>query len=81
MMTSAPAEERGPALAAVKVQINKSARYVGQQAIQLHGGIGMTEEYAVGHYFKRLTMLEAQFGDTEHHLAKLAAAGGLIAVG
>ena len=71
--------ERRKALSAVKVQIGKSARFVGQQAIQLHGGIGVTEEYAVGHYFKRLTMIEVQFGDTEHHLAKLAAAGGLIA--
>lgn len=72
--------ERRKALSAVKVQIGKSARFIGQQAIQLHGGIGVTEEYAVGHYFKRLTMIEAQFGDTDHHLAKLAAAGGLIAV-
>lgn len=71
--------ERRKALSAVKVQIGKSARFIGQQAIQLHGGIGVTEEYAVGHYFKRLSMIETQFGDTSHHLAKLAAAGGLIA--
>jgi pimeloyl-CoA dehydrogenase small subunit len=72
--------ERRKALSAVKVQIGKSARFIGQQAIQLHGGIGVTEEYAVGHYFKRLTVLETQFGDTGHHLARLAAAGGLIGV-
>lgn len=71
--------ERRKALSAVKVQIGKSARFIGQQAIQLHGGIGVTEEYAVGHYFRRLSVMESQFGDTDHHLAKLAAAGGLIA--
>ena len=46
------------AMAAAKVQIGRSAKFVGQQAIQLHGGIGMTMEYKVGHYFKRLTMIE-----------------------
>jgi alkylation response protein AidB-like acyl-CoA dehydrogenase len=60
------------------VQINRSARYVGQQAIQLHGGIGMTMEYKAGHYFKRLTMIENLFGDTDYHLAKVAEAGGLL---
>ena len=80
MVDEADLGERRKALSAVKVQIGKSARFIGQQAIQLHGGIGVTEEYAVGHYFKRLTMLETQFGDTDHHLARLAAAGGLIAV-
>ncbi|MDB5382214.1 MAG: pimeloyl-CoA dehydrogenase small subunit, partial [Rhodospirillales bacterium] len=49
-----------------------------QQAIQLHGGIGMTMEYAVGHYFKRLTVIDTQFGDAEHHLAALSEAGGLF---
>jgi pimeloyl-CoA dehydrogenase small subunit len=64
--------QRRRALAAVKVQIGKSGRFVGQQAVQLHGGIGVTEEYAVGHYLKRLTMMEAQFGDGDHHLSRLA---------
>ena len=61
------------------VQIGRSGRFVGQQAIQLHGGIGMTMEYKVGHYFKRITMIDAMFGDADHHLAELARLGGLIA--
>ena len=73
--------ERSKAINAVKVHIGKSGRYVGQQSIQLHGGIGMTLEYKVGHYFIRSTMIEILFGDTDHHLAALAKAGGLIAPG
>jgi alkylation response protein AidB-like acyl-CoA dehydrogenase len=72
------AAERARAMAATKVQIGKSANFVGKQAIQVHGGIGVTEEYVIGHYFKRLTVLETIFGDTDHHLAALARAGGLI---
>src|SRR5690606_18997966 len=56
------AVERRRATHAVKVQIGKSARLVGQDGIQLHGGIGMTEEYKAGHYFKRLTMIELALG-------------------
>jgi pimeloyl-CoA dehydrogenase small subunit len=70
--------ERRKAIAAAKAQIGRSARFVGQQAIQLHGGIGLTMECKVGHYFKRVTMMEALLGDTEHHVAALARAGGLI---
>lgn len=73
--------ERAKSINAVKVHIGKSGRYVGQQSIQLHGGIGMTLEYKVGHYFIRSTMIEILFGDTDHHLAALARAGGLIAPG
>jgi pimeloyl-CoA dehydrogenase small subunit len=73
-----PAERR-KAIAAAKVQIGRSARFVGQQAIQLHGGIGMTMEYKAGHYFKRLTMIDTLFGDADHHLAELARLGGLSA--
>jgi alkylation response protein AidB-like acyl-CoA dehydrogenase len=65
-------------MSAVKVQINRSARFIGQQAVQLHGGIGMTMEYKAGHYFKRLTAIESLFGDTDHHLARLSAGGGLL---
>ena len=71
--------ERDRAIHAAKVQIGRSARHVGQEAVQLHGGIGVTMEYAVGHYFKRTTMIEHQMGDTESHLAALARLGGLIA--
>lgn len=70
--------ERARALSAVKVQINKSGRLVTQQAIQLHGGIGVTEEYAIGHYFRRLSILESQFGDTDYHLARFSNTGGFI---
>lgn len=70
--------ERTRAMAATKVQVGKSASFVGKQAIQVHGGIGVTEEYVIGHYFKRLTVMETIFGDTDHHLAALARAGGLI---
>ena len=61
-------------LSAAKVQIGRSGRLVGQQAIQLHGGIGMTMEYKVGHYFKRMTMIDTMFGDADHHLRELARA-------
>lgn len=69
------AAARGKALSATKVQIARSGRYVGQQAIQLHGGIGMSEEYAVGHYFKRMSMLELALGDVEHHLRRYVRLG------
>jgi len=79
MMAEEPdAAQRRAALAAAKVQINDSARAVGQEAIQLHGGIAMTHEYKAGHYFKRLTMIQSLFGDTEHQLRLVAEAGGLI---
>ena len=74
------ADDRRRAIAAAKVQVGKSAKFVGQQAIQLHGGIGMTEECQVGHYFRRLTMIELAFGDGDHHLKVLAEAGGLLGV-
>jgi alkylation response protein AidB-like acyl-CoA dehydrogenase len=73
------ATERRKAIAAAKVQIGRSGRIVGQGAIQLHGGIGMTMEYKVGHYFKRVTMIDSLFGDADHHLAALARMGGLVA--
>jgi alkylation response protein AidB-like acyl-CoA dehydrogenase len=79
MMAEEPdAVQRRAALAAAKVQINDSARAVGQEAIQLHGGIAMTHEYKAGHFFKRLTMIESLFGDTEHQLRLVAESGGLI---
>jgi alkylation response protein AidB-like acyl-CoA dehydrogenase len=55
-----------------KVQLGHSMRFVGQQCVQLHGGIGVTDEYAASHYFKRLTMLEMGFGDTLHHLGEVS---------
>ncbi|MFC0239994.1 pimeloyl-CoA dehydrogenase small subunit [Rhodopseudomonas telluris] len=72
------AKERANAISAAKVQVGKSGKFVGQQSIQLHGGIGMTMEAKIGHYFKRLTMIEQTFGDTEHHLTQVSNGGGLI---
>ena len=68
----APAEERRRALARAKYQLGVSMRFVGQQAVQLHGGIGVTDEYIVSHYFKKLTQLEMTFGDTLHHLGEVS---------
>jgi alkylation response protein AidB-like acyl-CoA dehydrogenase len=62
--------ERAKACAAAKVQIGKACRFIGQNAIQLHGGMGMTSELAVGHYFKRATLIESALGSTDHHLAR-----------
>ncbi|MNV29182.1 Acyl-CoA dehydrogenase [compost metagenome] len=69
----APAAERRAAMARAKVQLGQSMRFVGQQAVQLHGGIGVTDEYIVSHYFKKLTQLEVAFGDTLHHLGEVSA--------
>ncbi len=79
MAGESDAHERRKAMAACKVQIGKAARFIGQEATQLHGGIGMTMEYKGGHYFKRLAMIDLAFGDHEYHLRQLAAVGGLIA--
>jgi alkylation response protein AidB-like acyl-CoA dehydrogenase len=73
------ARERRAAISAAKVQIGRSGRIVGQAAIQIHGGIGMTMEAKVGHYFKRVTLIDTLFGDADYHLGLLAASGGLIA--
>ncbi|MGA9867156.1 MAG: acyl-CoA dehydrogenase family protein [Acetobacteraceae bacterium] len=78
MATEADATERRRALSAAKVQIGRSGKLVGQEGIQLHGGIGMTMEYKVGHYFKRMTMIDQTFGDADHHLSVLARMGGLF---
>ena len=69
---NAPAAERSRAVSRAKVQLGQSMRYVGQQSVQLHGGIGMTDEYIVSHYFRRLTQLELSFGDTLYHLGQVS---------
>ena len=77
MMVDAEDEAgRSTALSAVKVQINRSARLVGQTAVQLHGGIGMTMEYVGAHHFRRLAMIELMFGDTAFHQRRVARAAG-----
>jgi len=70
---NAPADERRRALARAKYQLGVAMRFVGQQAVQLHGGIAVTDEYIVSHYFKKLTQLEMSFGDTLHHLGEVSA--------
>jgi len=75
MAAEESAAERRSALSAAKVQIGRSSKFIGQQSIQLHGGIGMTTEYKVGHYFKRVTMIDTMFGDADHHLRALARRG------
>jgi alkylation response protein AidB-like acyl-CoA dehydrogenase len=67
-----PAAERHQAMARAKFQLGTSMRFVGQQSVQLHGGIGVTDEYIVSHYFKKLTQLEMTFGDTLHHLGEVS---------
>jgi pimeloyl-CoA dehydrogenase small subunit len=64
--------ERKKAASAAKVQIGKAGRFVGQNAVQIHGGMGMTDELNVGHYFKRLTMLDTLYGNVDHHLKRYA---------
>jgi pimeloyl-CoA dehydrogenase small subunit len=73
MMVDEPdAAERAHNIAMAKVGVGQASKFVSQNAIQLHGGIGMTEEYAVGHYFRRCMVIEHTFGDTAHHLSRLA---------
>jgi alkylation response protein AidB-like acyl-CoA dehydrogenase len=69
---SADAAERSRAVAAAKAYITAQARFVGQQAVQLHGGMGVVDELIVGHYFKRLTMIGLTFGDADYHLGRFS---------
>ncbi|MGO9423043.1 acyl-CoA dehydrogenase family protein [Roseiarcus sp.] len=77
--TEENAVERGKAISAAKVQIGRSAKFIGQQAVQMHGGIAMTYEYKVGHLFKRLTLIDAAYGDADLHARKLGDRGSLFA--
>jgi alkylation response protein AidB-like acyl-CoA dehydrogenase len=70
---SEPPPARRRAMAQAKMQLGQSMRFVGQQCIQLHGGIGVTDEYAASHYFKRLTVMEMSYGDTLHQLGIVSA--------
>jgi len=64
------AQERRRAISAAKFLVGRSARFVGQSAVQLHGGMGVTDELATAHYFKRLTVINSSFGDMAHHLER-----------
>lgn len=64
---------RARSVSAAKATVGRAARFIGQQAVQLHGGMGMTEELAIGHYFKRLTAMQYEFGSTDYHIGRYAA--------
>ncbi|KUO54360.1 MAG: pimeloyl-CoA dehydrogenase small subunit [Sphingomonadales bacterium BRH_c3] len=66
----APEKERKRAVSSAKVRIGQAARFIGQEAIQIHGGMGMTDELAIGGYFKRLTIFNSEFGDIDHHMRR-----------
>jgi pimeloyl-CoA dehydrogenase small subunit len=78
MMEEADPAVRSQAVSAAKAYVGRTGKLVAEQAIQLHGGIGVTEECAVGHYYRRLTMIDILFGDSAHHLARVAASGTLL---
>jgi alkylation response protein AidB-like acyl-CoA dehydrogenase len=69
---NADATDRARAISAAKIKISDNARLISQESVQLHGGMGMTEELKVSHTFRRLTMIAQQFGDADHHLARFA---------
>ncbi|WP_334189455.1 acyl-CoA dehydrogenase family protein [Noviherbaspirillum sp.] len=75
-ISSADAEERRRTVSAAKARIGQALKFVGQQAVQLHGGMGVTNEVQAAHHFKRLTMIELTLGDTDYHLARFAAQPG-----
>jgi alkylation response protein AidB-like acyl-CoA dehydrogenase len=77
---SADADERRRTVSAAKARVGQAARFVGQQAIQLHGGMGMTNEVAAAHLFKRLAIIETTLGDVDHHLARFATLPGFAAI-
>jgi alkylation response protein AidB-like acyl-CoA dehydrogenase len=70
------AAERRQAVSAAKYRVGQAARFVGQQAVQLHGGMGVTDELPAAHYFKRLSTIELSLGDSDHHLARFMAQPG-----
>lgn len=78
MADAKDAAERRRAISAAKVQIGGSGKHIGQEAVQLHGGIAMTMEYKIGHYFKRMTMIDMLFGNADQHLAAVADSGSVF---
>ncbi len=74
--SSASPDERRRAISAAKARVGQAARYVGQQAVQLHGGMGVTDEVAAVHLFKRLAIIETTLGDVDHHLERFASLPG-----
>ena len=78
---SGDAAERRRVVSAAKYRVGQAARFVGQQAVQLHGGMGVTDELPAAHHFKRLTMIELSFGDSDHHLGRFIAQPGFLEAG
>ncbi|HEY0917097.1 MAG TPA: acyl-CoA dehydrogenase family protein, partial [Solimonas sp.] len=72
MKLDRPADERALAASAAKAQVDKAAKFVGESAVQIHGGMGITEELSLGHYFRRCTAIAAQFGNADFHLRRYA---------
>jgi alkylation response protein AidB-like acyl-CoA dehydrogenase len=70
--SSKPRTQVARAVSAAKVRIGRAAKFIGQNAVQLHGGMGMTEELVIGHYFKRLTAVQYELGSTDQHVARYA---------
>jgi pimeloyl-CoA dehydrogenase small subunit len=79
MASETDAAMRSRAMSAAKAQIGRSAKFIGQQATQLHGGMAMTYEYKLGHLFKRMTMIDISYGDADYHLQKLGGGPSLFA--
>jgi alkylation response protein AidB-like acyl-CoA dehydrogenase len=79
-MASEDASERRRVISAAKARVGEAMKYVGQQAVQLHGGMGVTNELPAAHYFKRLSTIELTLGDTDHHLARFIAQPAFAAV-
>lgn len=77
MASESNVTERERAISAAKIQIGRSAKVIGHESIQLHGGIGMTMEYSIGHYYKHVIMIDTLFGDADYHLSRLVKLGGL----
>jgi alkylation response protein AidB-like acyl-CoA dehydrogenase len=75
------AQERRTAVSAAKYRVGEAGRFIGQQAVQLHGGMGVTNELAAAHYFKRLAMIELTLGDGDHHLRRFMAQPGFAKTG
>ncbi|MEM5317989.1 acyl-CoA dehydrogenase [Paraburkholderia sp. JHI869] len=76
LYSSESADERRRAISAAKVRVGQAARFIGQQAVQLHGGMGVTNEVAAAHLFKRLAIIETTLGDVDHHLERFASLPG-----
>jgi alkylation response protein AidB-like acyl-CoA dehydrogenase len=75
-VASDDAAERRRIISAAKARVGEAMKFIGQQAVQLHGGMGVTNEMPAAHYFKRLTAIEMTLGDTDHHLARFIAQSG-----